>query len=1111
MNVTENLKRAKDGNKNAYGMLCNNFADRLYGTAFLVLNNGDDAKAAVKNAFDDGFHSIERINDEKHLCAWLSRELTKHIVAKLKEYRAEGKTVSSGNIPEKEIFCRLNDLDRLVSALSLAFGYKLREISVITGLKEETVERKLTDSDKKLGKNKGVIEAFIKGSKAPDELITKPPRVHDLTVEIDKTDDDELISEMERIAAFAEAAENNSFIEEKSVENPRIIKFEPPKSEENETESFNTTPRTEKAVKIKFGDISEPVPVKKAESEVKEVIAPEAVPEQKPESVLEKPVSAVKVEPAPEGKAEKEVKEPVPVNTEEPKKEIDAKTFINVITAQRIKGSEFLKLMGNTRISNSAYREIEQNPNLTKDRLVELLEESPLTSEDYYKVLTAVKQRNEMLAKKEEAKKRLEEAGLFTPPGKRVREPEPEIEPISSDTKSFSISEQPSEEVKEEKTEPKPEPVPEKPRLEAKNSETMNIPYVPNINPVIDDEPDDEEDNEPVRKPEVKPQQKAEPEQQTGRREKYKGREYFIDDDVYYPGVNNGKIIFAAVCAALLIGGSFGIRYLVTGNPLPTDTPGSVSAEAETPKLPSEYLSNDDIYTAIAMLEAKTDRKETGYLKSDGKAYEEVITKDFSSVGDKIYYVNDGKILIYDLSSETPNVFNELPVDETRDFLGFTATQSGIYMLYSDKYTEIVSYSVTKTADDGTVSTEELTKDIERDRVTVEYYENFDLSYTYSQDGIFENLKLNENSVTVATTINTAGSAVKEAEKTYLPSYTLNGEAFNIGFEAITVPADIEYNGFTVIGTASGSEARAYAVLGGSDGYVEFKNDECTVILPDKNKTFSEKFRFIGSSLEKVSSETYTGECFGAECINGNGTVITAYDSENGCILVQKKNGEEYLSISGIGTGEAPKSVAYTDKYAYIITETTDGKDKLYSVDISGTELIHATADATAVYSDKLKAYGDELIGLSVEADEEGNRTGLKLSVYAYENGLKEKRSVTITLDENTASEYIRYLTADAEASNLRIAADKENGYIALSTVYFDGISEIERILSYKDDGSSLTNTTDLLLFDIRSDYRILAFRENLLYIITDASVITANPETGEPTGYFDGSTEITE
>ena len=114
-------------------MMCNDHADQLYAVAFLVLDTAADAEEAVKNAFEDGFKGVDRINDGNHLCAWLSRELTKYIVAKLKEYRAENRTVSGGDIPEKTAFCRLNDLDRLVCALSLAFGYKTKEITIITG------------------------------------------------------------------------------------------------------------------------------------------------------------------------------------------------------------------------------------------------------------------------------------------------------------------------------------------------------------------------------------------------------------------------------------------------------------------------------------------------------------------------------------------------------------------------------------------------------------------------------------------------------------------------------------------------------------------------------------------------------------------------------------------------------------------------------------------------------------------------------------------------------------------------------------------------------------------------------------------------------------------
>lgn len=1109
MTFTENLESAKNGNKRSYGMLCNEFADRLYTVAFLVLNTETDAEEAVKNAFDDGFGGIGRINDTNHLCAWLSRELTKHIVAKLKEYRAENKAVSGGNIPEKEAFCCLNDLDRLVCALNLAFGYKTKEISVITGLKEETVERKTNDSVKKLGKNIPLVSSFFEKSKAPDSLITKMPKVHDLTVEIDHSDDDELIGEMERIAAFAEAEENklNSAHglsreeiteippqEEKKPEekpaNPKLIRFQPVQLEEDKPEEKN-----------------EPEPkAEQAEALVPEIKAEPVVPEEKN---IAEPVHIEKT-PGPE-----RVKEaPAPKQENAPRKEIDAKTFINVITAQKIKGSEFLKLMGNTRISNSVYREIEQNPGLTKDRLVELLEQSPLTSEDYVKILTAVKQRNEMLSKKEEAQRKQEQAGLFSI-NKREENPKPAPEPVLTDTRAFAANDfEAANPVTPAKPAVKvPEPVPQagKPKPEPVNVDE-DKPFAPKIEIETDEAPDDEpfdpfekkRSSAPVPKREEEPE-RDEPE--TGRREKYRGREYFIDDDVYYPGVNNGKIIFCAVCAVLLIAGSFGIRYLTTGSLLPTDNPSSVINNTVEEKLPAEYLSNDDIYEAISKLETVFANKESGYYKADGKAYSEVLTKDFCESGDMVYILNDGKILKYDLTAKNPYLFTEFAIDETREFLGFSAAEDKIYLLYANKYSETVPYTVTSTAEDGTVTTQELSKDIERSRVTAECYDSsFNLLNTYSQDGDFAAVKADAESITVATSLNTAKTAVKEAGATFLPSYSVDGAKMLVNFDSITVPDGISYNSFTVIGTVSGGEARVNAILGGSDGYVEFKNDECKVVIPDKNKTFSETFRFIGSNLSAVASESYTGECYGTEFINETGDVITAYDSENKCTLVQKKNGEEYVTVSGIGAYETLTGVAYTDKYAYIVTETAEKSSMLYCVDISGTELIAAEADPNAVYTEKLKAYGDELIGMTVEANESGERTGLKLAVYGYENGLKENRSVTITMDENTSSEYLRYLSADAEISNLRIAADETNTFAAVSTVYFDGISEIERILCYKDNGTELNMTGELLLFDIQSDYRFLAIRGNILYIITDSSVITVDAESGDPMGYFNES-----
>ena len=72
---------------------------------------------------------------------------------------------------------------------------------------------------------------------------------------------------------------------------------------------------------------------------------------------------------------------------------IGPSAFIKIVRYHRLTGKEFLSLLGNSKISNKAYQEIENNPNLTVKRLIELLEESPLTSADYEKLIRSEERR----------------------------------------------------------------------------------------------------------------------------------------------------------------------------------------------------------------------------------------------------------------------------------------------------------------------------------------------------------------------------------------------------------------------------------------------------------------------------------------------------------------------------------------------------------------------------------------------------------------------------------------------------------------------------------------------------------------------------------------------
>ncbi|MGN0578574.1 MAG: RNA polymerase sigma factor, partial [Ruminiclostridium sp.] len=372
MTLNERLEKARKGSRRDYDVLCAEAADSLYAIAYLTLKDEKDAEAAVKQAESDGFSGIARINDLPHLKAWLIRELTKISVARLKEYRAAGIAFAAASGVKASVD-KLPDIERLVYSISAVCGYTVKELSVITGLQEETAEKKLASAIKRLGAGEEAVKAAAAAITAPDSLkAAARSALSDMTAEINRSDDEGMIDEMERISRLAAGAENGE-------------------QEEKETERENS-----------------PKPETK-----------EAKAEETDENSAEK-----------ESDESKEKAEELPAEEKSGEPKLDAETFISVISAEKIKGGEFLQLLGNTRISNAAYREIEHNPNLTKQRLIQLLEESPLTEADYYKLLSAVKQRRELLEARDESRLRQEQAGLFT--GRRERpKRKPKEEPKS--------------------------------------------------------------------------------------------------------------------------------------------------------------------------------------------------------------------------------------------------------------------------------------------------------------------------------------------------------------------------------------------------------------------------------------------------------------------------------------------------------------------------------------------------------------------------------------------------------------------------------------------------------------------------------------------------------
>ena len=1179
---TEYLKTARDGDKNAYGMLCNDSADGLYAIAYLTLNTSEDAEEAVRSAFSDGFSAINRIKDRGHLRAWLARELTKHIVNRLKQYRAEGEPAPEDTDAHR-IFSQLSGLDRLVCSLKLTYGYDSHEISIITGLPEEAVARKLENSDKKLGAQKAAVSRCIMGCKAPESLYTtekprlipfNPPPYVTQTIDInneaaetpstakkiefsDISEKPHPAQEQMSAAALKTPAEAEIPTENKAekIEFSDISEKPQPAQEQMSAATLETPAETEiptenKAEKIEFSDISEkPQPAQEQMSAAaRETPAETEIPaENKAEKIefsdiSEKPhpaqeqMSAATLEtPAeteiPTENKAKSTQEQASAEKHNAPREIDARMFIGIISAQHIKGGEFLQLMGNTRISNSAYREIEQNPNLTKERLITLLEESGLTTADYYKLLTAVKQRNGHIAHENDSDTRSftpeESAELQKKENETVRaaaQPVPtranaekaekpeEIRPAKP--RVIEPVDKPSESVPKENADPlsvttilgslgkEPEEVrPAKPRViepEDKPSESVPEKKAAEEPPEQPYRPDFDassialttEIDEPIMPDEpvapAKPKVLAPPEpprvenplvteiNENEDREKYKSNEFFYDDNAYEPGVNNGKIIFCAVCAVLLIAGSFGIRYAQTGSFVPTEKPAvsTDSPENSAEIDPSAIVTDDDVKAAVNKLTLREQKNNLDEYYS-GRAYENPLKNDVVEIGDVMYLYSQNTLRAVELNEENPALIGEAELSENGDFIGFTANEKYVYALFETAQSET-----------------------ERKGVSVAIYdEKLNLLNTYKQDGSYDDILVGNETLTLFTLLNTFG------EENALPSYEFNGKSCILTREDIEIPENVAYNGFSVFGTISADEVRAQAVLGGYDSYAVTSRDSFTLLIPDFNKTYALKYRIIGLNAELQSQESFNGECFGKSCADSSGNIFVAYDSAAGCTKIQKKINGEYVSIGSLGAGERLSGVSFSGDLVYIVTTSADGAATLYCGDTSGSALAEITPDPDAVYTHRLSGYKNDLIGLLAIAGENGERTGLRLNVYGYDGKLEELYGTDITVDEKTAPEYARYLSGDAEKNSSFIAVG--DGYVAVSCVYFDGVSEIERFLCFKDTGEGFEAAADIMLFDIQSDYRCLSIRNGILYIVTDSTIVTVDIESGNATGYF--------
>ena len=88
--------------------------------------------------------------------------------------------------------------------------------------------------------------------------------------------------------------------------------------------------------------------------------------------------------------------------------DMTAGVFLRRLKELKISGSDFLELLGNSKIGNMEFRRIEENPHLKFDELLQILDNSVLSGEDYRMIIAVATQRKELA----EQRKRREEETL---------------------------------------------------------------------------------------------------------------------------------------------------------------------------------------------------------------------------------------------------------------------------------------------------------------------------------------------------------------------------------------------------------------------------------------------------------------------------------------------------------------------------------------------------------------------------------------------------------------------------------------------------------------------------------------------------------------------------
>lgn len=309
--------------------------------------------------------------------------------------------------------------------------------------------------------------------------------------------------------------------------------------------------------------------------------------------------------------------------------------------------------------------------------------------------------------------------------------------------------------------------------------------------------------------------------------------------------------------------------------------------------------------------------------------------------------------------------------------------------------------------------------------------------------------------------------AESEKPETFVPAYTHKGTTQTVEFENMLVPSyvsGLNYYTATMIAPAGDNEVMTKSVIVGDIGGCSANSDG--MYATDTSRINNKYYTQIAYVMfDDLMSSMITG----VSDVAINPALVIAMD-DNFAAFGEIYSGDERHNViittsktlgninfcEGIADGQRIASISGTGK---TVTVTSYGDEPMqYSVNVDNGEQAENTENTNSVkLSDNVTAQ------VTVKADKDGNRQGILLAV-----GGDKKAEVIITAESNTSGDWNSYLTSPVCDDISQLAYYEKDGKITIGipVMYFDGISQVSVCKFYSYADGKLSELGNITLYD---------------------------------------------